>query len=289
MRRLRRALLFMPGDDLHKIGKGAASGVDGVIMDLEDGVALNRKAEARHAVSHALRSLDFGKSEKIVRINAIGSGFELDDLLGTIDAKPDCYMLPKVEQAEHVKQVSAWIGEAEKQHGWEIGGIRLLVMLETPLGIVNVREIAAASDRLDGLVFGGDDCSSYMGAIRSPEGLELLYARSAVVMHAKAFGLQAIDTPFTAINDLEGLAAETRRIMQMGFDGKCVIHPKHIPIIEEVFMPSAEEIERARAVIEAHEAHQQSGTGAFNFEGKMVDMPIIRQAENVLARAGVRR
>lgn len=283
--RTRRALLFMPGDDRHKIEKGAALGVDAVIMDLEDGVAISRKADARATIRAALREVDFGKTERLVRINAAGSPFYADDLSATIDGHPDGYVLPKIESAEALRVLDNWLTAAERERGWEVGGIVLLAIVETALGVVNLREIATSSPRLAALVFGAEDLAGDMGAVRTPDGWEGFYARSAVVLHAKAFGLGAIDTPYVHLSDENGLIAETEQALYMGYTGKLAIHPKQVEPIQHTFTPDSAEIARAQALIASHDAHQAAGAGVFQLEGKMIDMPMIRAAEAVLARA----
>jgi len=286
MSRVRRAMLFMPGDSHKKIEKGTTLGVDSIIMDLEDGVAFTQKAEARRVIREAIPALDFGRSERLIRINPVGSALEMDDLADTIAAHPDGYVIPKVDDATQVIQVSDWLAQAEQERGWQMGGIALFALIETARGVVNLKEIAQSSQRLAGLMFGAEDFASSIGAIRTVQGMEVFYARSAVVTYAKAFNLQAIDSPYVDIHNLDGLREETRQIMHMGYDGKLAIHPKHVSIIEEVFTPPAETVERARALITAHDEHQRGGTGVFTFEGRMIDMPMIRAAEQVLARAG---
>lgn len=282
---VRRALLFMPGDDRRKIEKGVALGVDSVIMDLEDGVALNHKPAARETIRAALREVDFGQTERLVRVNPANSPFHLDDLEATIDGQPDGYVLPKNESTDMVRAVDVWLSAAERRRGWEVGKISLLALVETALGIVNLREIASSSSRLQALIFGAEDLAGDIGATRTPEGMEVFYARSAVVLHAKAFGLQAIDTPFVRLNDEPGLIAETTQALHMGYIGKLAIHPKQVAPIQQAFTPSDEEVARAQALIAAHEAHQAEGTGVFVHEGKMIDMPMIRAAQAVLSRA----
>jgi citrate lyase beta subunit len=283
--RIRRALLFMPGDDRHKIEKGAASGADSIIMDLEDGVALNRKPEARLTILNALREVDFGRTERLVRLNPVGSGFEEDDLAGTIAGRPDGYVLPKVESIRQVQQISALIEDAERAHDWPLGGIRLLPIIETARAVAYLRDIAECDARLDALIFGAEDLAGDIGATRTADGWEVFYARSAVVIHAKAAGLDAIDTVQVELNDIPALVAQTEMAQRMGYTGKLAIHPRQVDPIQAVFTPSAEEIARAKRIIDAHTAHQAAGTGAFSLDGKMVDMPIVRAAESVLARA----
>ncbi len=283
--RVRRALLFMPGDDRHKIEKGAALGVDSVIMDLEDGVAINRKDAARQTIRAALTEVDFGKTERLVRINPVGSPFHEDDLKATIDGHPDGYVLPKVQSLAMVEDVSDWLAAAERERGWPEQSIALLAIIETAIGVLNLREIAGGSPRIATLIFGAEDLAGDMGAVRTPDGWEVFYARSAVVLHAKAFGLQAIDTPFVHLDDDNGLIAETEQALYMGYTGKLAIHPKQVTPIQQTFTPSAEEIARAQALIAAHDAHQAAGTGVFRMDGQMIDMPMIRAAEAVITRA----
>ncbi|MBI3242614.1 MAG: CoA ester lyase [Chloroflexi bacterium] len=276
MTRLRRALLFMPGDDRRKIEKGIAAQPDSVIMDLEDGVALNRKAEARVVIAAALTELDFGSVERVVRINPIGSGLEADDLTIALPARPEAIMLPKAESAEQID----WLHRQTD--------LPLLLMIETAKGLINLKEIAAVPG-VAALCFGADDYTASVGGARTRDrdSANLLYARSAIAAYAAAFDLQAIDTPFVNLQNEAWLRDETRAIVELGYSGKLAIHPKQIAPILEAFCPSPEEVERARRLVQAHEEHQAKGAGAFAFEGRMVDMPVIRAAHNVLARAGI--
>lgn len=286
--RLRRALLFMPGDDLKKIGKGAGLSVDTVIMDLEDGVAAANKAQARETVLTALTSdeIDFGKTERVVRLNAASSGLLAGDLARTFPGHPDGYMLPKVETAGEIIEISEQLSLLEAEAGIEPGATGLIALVETARGVVNLREIAGSDPRLVALAFGAEDLAGSIGAVRTPEGMEVFYARSAVVIHAAAFGLQALDSPCVRLSDAAALRGETRRAVQMGYTGKLAIHPAQVPIIVEIFKPSAEDLDRARRLIAAFEAEQAGGSGVFAFEGQMVDMPMLRAARRVIARAG---
>jgi citrate lyase beta subunit len=282
---IRRALLFMPGDSRSKIEKGISLGVDSIVMDLEDGVALNRKAEARATIAAALSELSFGQTEKLVRLNPVSSSLWSDDLNSTIISHPDGYVLPKVESAAEVQTVSSALAEIESARGWESNSIILIAIVESARGIVYLRDIAESDPRLVALAFGAEDLAGDMGAIRTSEGWEGFYARSAVVLHAKANGLQAIDTPFVRLDDEEGLQKETRAALHMGYTGKLAIHPKQIAPIHAVFTPTEKEIEAAQRLIDAHDAHQASGAGVFQLDGKMVEMPMIRAAKVVLERA----
>ncbi len=282
----RRALLFMPGDDRKKIEKAATLNVDAIVMDLEDGVAQNAKDTARAVVAQALRELDFGRSERFVRLNAFDSGLTHDDFKAVADAHPDGFVLPKVENDDMVQDLASWCTRTEARCGWPDNSLKIIAIVETAMGIVSLREIAAASPRLVALAFGAEDLASSLGATRTPDSWEVFYARSAVVLHAKAYGLQAIDTPYIPLNvDESLLKADTEAAHYMGYTGKFAIHPKQVPIIQQVFTPTPEQIEHARALIAAHEHHQAQGTGVFAFEGRMVDMPMIRAAQQVLERA----
>lgn len=286
MIRPRRALLFMPGDDPRKIARGASLGIDSIIMDLEDGVAAHRKQAARQAITEALVSLDFGGAERLVRLNSAASGLADADLVATVSAAPDGYVLPKVESADEIRSVSQRLAEVEAAHGWPEASIRLIAIVETARGVMRLDEIAQADARLDALAFGAEDLAGDIGATRSRDGWEVFYARSAVVIAAAAYGLQALDTPWVDLADLHGLAADARRAADMGYTGKLAIHPRHIPALLEAFTPSPAAVAAAQRLVDAYQVHQAAGAGAFALDGKMVDAPMLRAAERLLARAG---
>ena len=271
----RRSLLFMPGDDRRKIEKGIAAQPDCVIMDLEDGVALNRKLEARQTVVVALNELDFGSVEKIVRINTLDSGLAKDELEAVLPARPDAILVPKIESPEQV----AWVLDHLPDN------LPLLIMIETAKGIVNLKDIATLPG-LSALIFGAEDLIASVGGIRTTSNHEVHYARSALALHAAAFGLQALDMVYVNFNDEAGLRAESRSALELGYSGKTAIHPKQIIPITETFTPSPAEVDHARRIVAADQHNQASGSGAFAFEGKMVDKPVVRAAAGVLARAG---
>jgi citrate lyase beta subunit len=287
--RLRRALLFCPGSEPKKIEKAAALGVDGIIIDLEDGVALGRKDEARTLVQAALAGIDFGRSEVLVRINDLHSGQEGDDLESLAQGQrlPHGVVVPKVESAEELRYLFQLLEPIESGHGQPPGSLRVLALIETARGVVRLADIAASGGRLDALLFGAEDLCGSLGARRSKEGREVFYARSAVMVHAAAHGLQAIDTPFVDFNDEAGLRSEATLAADLGYDGKMAIHPRQIETILAVFCPQPDEIAHAERLIREHAQHQREGRGVFALDGKMVDMPMVRAAERVLAgRAG---
>jgi len=280
----RRALLYMPGDDWKKITKAITLGVDCICMDMEDGVALNRKAEARATIARALQELDFGKSEKLARINAVGSGWEMDDLQAVLPYRPDGIVIPKVEQYAQIEWASQVIEAAERQYGWPLQSIRILIGVETARGILNLKEIAA-HPRLDAMIFGGEDFAASIGATRTPEAIELLYARQAVVVACAAFDLQAIDIVAIDFKNLEALRAEAEFGARLGFSGKQIIHPAQVEPVQTAFTPSEETIAYARRIVETFEASQREGKGAYALDGKMIDMPLLKNAQKVLERA----
>lgn len=281
----RRALLYMPGDDRRKIEKSATLGVDSVCMDMEDGVAISRKSEARAVIAQAMKDIDFGSSERCIRINSVGSGFEKFDLAAAIATNPDAIVLPKVETAMQVRSISEYIEMYELSGKLNIGSIRMLVGVETARGILNLKEIAEADKRLDAIIFGAEDYAASVGATRTREASEVLYARSAVVNACAANELQAIDMVYIDFRNGEGLRLEAEQGAGLGFSGKQIIHPNQVQPVQEAFTPATEAIEYAQRVIAAFSTSQREGKGAFALDGKMIDMPLLRNAQKVLERA----
>ncbi len=280
----RRALLYMPGDDRRKIEKALTLSVDCICMDMEDGVAVNRKAEARATIAQALQELNFGKSEKLARINSVGTGWEREDIDAVLPFRPDGIVIPKIESLEQVEWGSRIIETAELKFGWPLNSIRMLVGVETAKGILNLKEIAS-HPRLDGIIFGGEDFAASIGARRTRDASELLYARQAVVTACAAFGLQSIDIVYIDFKDADGLRAEAEQGAGFGFSGKQVIHPNQVQVTQEAFTPSDAAIAEARRIVETFEASQKEGKGAYALDGKMIDMPLLKNAQKVLERA----
>lgn len=281
----RRALLYMPGDDRRKIEKSTTLGVDCICMDMEDGVAVTRKVEARSVISQAMKELYFGNSERCIRINSIGSGLELYDLAAALATDPDTIVVPKIESAEQVKWVSDHIEKYELSSNRNIGGIRLLIGVETAKGILNLKEIAEADKRLEAIIFGAEDYAASIGAKRTKDGTEVLYARQAVVTACAANDLQAIDMVFIDFRDNDGLRLESEQGAGFGFSGKQIIHPNQVAAVQEAYTPSEDAIEYARRIVETFESSQREGKGAYALDGKMIDMPLLKNAQKVLDRA----
>ncbi len=280
----RRALLYMPGDNWKMITKSVTLGVDSICMDMEDGTAVNKKAEARATIAKALQELDFGASEKLARINSVGSGWEKDDIEAVLPYHPDGIVIPKVESFEQVDWASKIIEAAELKYGWSINSVRILIGVETAKGILNLKEIAA-HPRLDAIIFGGEDFAASIGAVRTKDAVELLYARQAVIVACAANDLQALDIVTIDYKDLEALKVESQFGAGLGFSGKQIIHPNQVSVVQEAFTPSDESIAYARRIVETFEVSQKEGKGAYSLDGKMIDMPLLKNAQKVLARA----
>lgn len=289
-RRVRRSLLFMPGDSTRKMEKAVDLHADSIIADLEDAVALSQKQTARETVVTAFQRLDFGPTERLIRINPASSPLWQEDLAQTIAARPDGYVLPKTDSAQQVQMVCQRLAALEQKNGLPRGSVRLLAQIETAAGLLRAGEIASADQRLDALLFGAEDLAADVGARRSKEGWEIFYARGAVVTAAAAFGLAAIDTVYIDLTDIEGLEAECRFAQGLGFTGKLAIHPRQVDAINRAFSPSAEEVDQAQRLIDAFESQQAAGAGVFEMDGKMIDMPVVLAARRVVMagqRAGI--
>ncbi|XP_034550370.1 citramalyl-CoA lyase, mitochondrial isoform X1 [Notolabrus celidotus] len=292
----RRAVLYCPGNDERKLRKLASLDVDCAVLDCEDGVALSKKTEARETIPRMLAELDLGRTEKCVRVNSVSSGLAEADLQVILQAEvlPPAIMLPKVEDTQEVQ----WFVD-RFQHNLKgrplTEPIRLVTFVETAVGLLNFKAVCEEIRRLapaaglhhDGVVFGSDDFCASIGATRTKDARELLYARQKVVVTTKAFGLQAIDLVYIDYKDLEGLRRQAREGALMGFTGKQVIHPGQIQAVQEEFSPSPERVEWAKELIAAFDQHQKEGKGAFTFRGSMIDMPSVKQARNILSLSDV--
>ena len=282
--KIRRALLYMPGDSRPKIEKAISLRVDSICMDMEDGTAYNRKEKAREVIAKALQEMDFGHSEKLIRINGVGTGLEEDDLAATLPHHPNGVVIPKTESREQIEWLSEKIEAMELSQGWELNSVRILAVIESTKGIINLKEIAS-HHRLDALIFGAEDYAASIGATRTRGGQEVLFARSQVVLYAKANDLQAIDIVFVNFKDTVNLKVDAMLGAQMGFTGKQIIHPNQITPVHEAFSPSDAEIDYAQRLIAAFEKAEAEGAGAIDFEGKMIDMPLVKSAWQVIERA----
>ena len=292
MSRRRRSLHFVPGGTEKMLSKALTLPADGLILDLEDAVPPDRKAATRPIVAGWLRDRDFGGRERWVRMNPIWGPLGLADLEETIAARPDGYVVPKPRHAGDIREIAQALDRLEQRHGLANGTTLLKpIATETPEGLLNIREIAAASPRVVAISWGVEDLGAAMGLsrVRDAEGRYLDIPRHARVMcavAAAAAGVDAIDTVYTDIADLAGLRRECEDGVAMGFTGKISIHLNQIPVINEAFTPAQAAVAEARELILAFEEHARRGAYAFAFKGQMVDAPHLARARKLLARAG---
>lgn len=282
---MRRSLLFIPGNNPGMLMGADMHGADAVIFDLEDAVAPTEKDAARILVRNAMRAMPDLGVEVVVRVNPLATDFFIQDIQTMVPLHPALIMPTKVASAEDVAHISAAVAAAEQANGMPEGSIGLLPLLETAQGIENAFAIADCDLRVKGLLLGAEDLSSDLQAIRSKQGAEILYARGRIVMAARAAGVEVYDTPFTDVNDAEGMAEDARLARALGFSGKAVISPRHVEAVNAAFTPTQDEIIYAREVMLAIAEAQQQGRGAISLRGKMVDKPIVDRAQRVLATA----
>ncbi|MEK5163559.1 citrate (pro-3S)-lyase subunit beta [Paenibacillus sp. FSL R5-0527] len=287
MSRLRRTMLYVPGNNPGMIRDAHIYGADSIMIDLEDSVSLNEKDAARLLVYHALKTLDFGGTEILVRVNPLNTPYGRDDFEAIVRAKPDAIRLPKTETPADVIEADELISEIEAKTGLPHGTIKLFAAIESAKGALNAERIATASSRLIGIAIGAEDFVTDLKTTRSPEGIELLTARSFVLFAARAAGIAAVDTVFSNVKDDEGFAGEVKLIKQLGFDGKSIINPRQIEIVHRIYTPTEDEVEKAQHVIEAIEEAEANGSGVISLNGKMIDKPIVERARRVLDLAAV--
>lgn len=283
--RLLRTMLFTPGNNMRMIQKAGTLGADAIILDLEDAVPMADKETARIFVRDSIEDLSAKGTDLLVRINALTTGLVEQDLEWVVQKGLIGVVLPKAESKEDTLQIARLIDQKEKEKGIEPGSLALIPILETARGILNVYEVAMASQRVIVVAFGAVDFARDMGISLSREGTELLYARSRIAISARAAGVQAIDTPWIDIADKEGLVQEAKMARQLGFRGKLLIHPSQIEPVNRFFSPSESEVEYAKKVVEAFQRAEARGLGAISFEGKMIDIANFRQAEELIALA----
>jgi citrate lyase subunit beta/citryl-CoA lyase len=280
--RIRRSRLYLPGNEPKFALNAGLHGADGIILDLEDSVHPAEKDSARILVRNALRSVDFGQAELMVRINQGDLG--LEDLKAVVPEGPEMILIPKVETSGQVKQVQAAIDGIQKDRGLT-QPIWLMPILESAQGVENAVHIALASPFVAALTIGLEDYTADLGVVKTPEGLESLWARSRLINAARAAGVQAIDSVFGDVGDEEGLLAWGRRSRSMGFRGMGCIHPRQVRIIHQAFAPSAQELEKALNIVEAFEKAEAEGLGVVSLGTKMIDRPVVLRARRLVDEA----
>ena len=282
---MRRSMLFLPGNNPNMLINGNCLGADAVIFDLEDAVSPAEKDAARILVRNTMRYMDFGGCERIVRINSIDTAFWKADIDAILPWKPDLILLPKTGTAKDVQTVDTYMTEVEEKLGLERNTVGLMPLIETALGVENAFAIASAADRVQALFLGAEDLTADLQCKRTKEGREIEYARTRLVVAARAAGVDVYDTPFTDVNDDEGIVTDTQLAKALGFTGKASISPRHVEVINQIFSPTLKEIDYAYEVMDAISLAKQQGKGAIALHGKMVDAPIVARAERTIAMA----
>ncbi len=285
MTKLRRTMLYVPGNNAGMIKDAHIYRSDSVMFDLEDSVSVNEKDTARFLVYKALTTLDYEGIETVVRINSIESGFGKEDVKAMVRAKPDVIRLPKTETADDIYEIEALVEKEEEVCGYSKGTVALMAAIESPLGVLNALSIATASKRLIGIALGAEDYVTCLKTTRSPEAVELLFARSQILNAARAAGIYALDTVYSDLNNEEGFVNEIKHIKQLGFDGKSIITPRQIEPVHRIFAPTKEDIEKAVRTIEGIKKAEKKKSGVIAVDGKMVDKPFVERAERIIELA----
>lgn len=280
-----RSMLFLPGNTPNMLINGACLGADAVIFDLEDAVSPAEKDAARILVRNTMQGIDFSRCKTVVRINAIDTAYWKDDLKQIMPQKPDLIMLPKTGTAEDVRTADAAISQMEAALGFEENTVGLMPLIETALGVENAFSIAAASDRVIAIFLGAEDLTADLRCVRTKEGREIEYARHRLVVAARAANVGVYDTPFTDVNDDEGIVKDAAYARSLGFTGKASISPRHVEVINEVFSPTPREIDYAYEVMDAIAMAKAQGKGAIALHGKMIDAPIVARAQQTIDMA----
>lgn len=278
-----RTMLFMPGNNPGMLVSADNLEADAIIYDLEDAVSTSQKDAARDLVASALRTLSYKNSLVTVRINPTDSPYWKDDIRAIIPAGPDGLVIPKSNK-DTAKEVFDFIDEFTKENNIE-NNLKYYMLVESARGILELEDIVKQSDRIEGLLLGAEDYSVDMQVKRTEGSEEIAFARYRIVTVAKAYGLNAIDTPFTDIDNMEGLKKDTKFVKTIGFNGRLIVGPRQVFAVNEMFSPTQAEIEDAKVIVSQAEEAERKGLGVFSFRGKMVDKPIITRSENLLKSA----
>ena len=282
---MRRSMLFLPGNTPNMLINGNCLGSDAVIFDLEDAVSPAEKDAARILVRNTMRYMDFRGCEIIVRINSIDTAFWKKDIDEILPQKPGLILLPKTGSAQDVLEADAYITEVEEKLGFEKNTVGLMPLIETAMGVENAFAIASATKRVKALFLGAEDLTADLQCKRTKEGREIEYARTRLVVAARAAGVDVYDTPFTDVNDDEGIVKDAQLAKALGFTGKASISPRHVEVINSVFSPTQKDVDYAYEVMEAIALAEQQGKGAIALHGKMIDAPIVNRAKQTIAMA----
>jgi citrate lyase subunit beta/citryl-CoA lyase len=284
MERLRRTMLFIPGNNPGMLQNAGILGADSVILCLEDAVSIPEKDAARILVRNAIKNINFYNSEIVVRINPLSTEFGREDVLEIAEVMPNALMVPKATE-EDIIAVDEMLSQIEGKKGFEKGCIKLFPLIETAYGLENVYSIIRSSNRNVGVLLGAEDLTADLGIKRTKAGEEIFYGRSKVAAACRALRVDAIDTPFTDLDDMESFIKDINKGKSIGMTGKAAINPRQIDTIHEVYAPTEDEIRYAKRIMEATEEAKREGRGVFSLDGKMVDAPIIARAETIIKKA----
>ena len=282
---MRRSMLFLPGNNPNMIINAGCLGSDAIIFDLEDAVAPAEKDAARILVRNTLRYTDLSGCEVIVRINSVDTDYWRADLDAILPEKPNVILLPKSSTPADVILADSYISELEEKLGLPNMSVALMPLIETALGVENAFAIASSTKRVCAIFLGAEDLTADLRCKRTKEGREIEYARTRLVVAARAAGVDVYDTPFTDVNDDEGIVADAKLAKALGFTGKASISPRHVEVINQVFSPTLAEIDYAYEVMDAIALAKKQGKGAISLYGKMIDAPIVARAEQTIAMA----
>ena len=282
---MRRSMLFLPGNTPNMLINGAVLGSDAVILDLEDAVSPAEKDAARILVRNTIRYMDFQGCEIIVRINSTDTPFWKKDLDAVLPERPAVILLPKTNTAQDILTADGYITELEQKYGFAPNTVALMPLIETAMGVENAFAIASASPRVCALFLGAEDLTADLRTKRTKEGKEIEYARTRLVVAARAAGVDVYDTPFTDVNDDEGIEKDAAYAKALGFTGKSSISPRHVEVINRIFSPTEEEIDYAYEVMDTIRLAKEQGRGVVALRGKMIDAPIVARAEQTIAMA----
>jgi citrate lyase subunit beta/citryl-CoA lyase len=277
-------MMFVPGNNPGMMADAHIYGPDSIMLDLEDSVTMAEKDTARLLVYNALKSIDYGDTEMVVRINPLNTPYGKKDIEAVVKAGVHVIRMPKTETAEEVVEVEREIERVEKEIGC-LGRTQIMAAIESTLGVVNAYAIATASKRMMGIALGAEDYSANLKTQRTPGGEELRLARETIVVAARAAGIDALDTVYSNLNDMETFRKEVEFIKTLGFDGKSIINPRQIEVVNEVFAPSEKAIEKARTIIAAIKEAEKKGSGVIAVNGKMVDRPVVIRAQRTIELA----
>jgi citrate lyase subunit beta/citryl-CoA lyase len=282
--RLRRSMLFLPGANAAMLSTAFVYKPDSIMFDLEDAVSLREKDSARLLVFHALQNPIYKDVETVVRINPLNTPYGLKDLEAVVRAGVEVVRLPKTDKPEDVYELEAHVERIERECGREVGSTKLMAAIESAIGVINAYAIATSSKRMIGIALAGFDYCVDMQTERG-DGTELFYARCAVLHAARAAGIDAFDVVYSDVNDEAGFLKEVELIRRLGYNGKSLINPRQIELLHNAYAPTEEEVDYARRVIAAAEAAERDGLGVIALNGKMIDAPIVNQAQRTLQRA----